>query len=125
MYIETFPSINDPGILVLATPSAQYDPVALEIFSRALTCMPIGVPLADNFFGDWFTGVVESVTDYLTPVADLFGLTSVAAISRGASGLAKKYRKENGYVTPPSPMSRPIMPAAKKKPLPPIPPKKR
>lgn len=53
-YYESFPSISEKDILVLATPSCEFDPVALNLYSHAMSVMPVGVPVAENAAGDWF-----------------------------------------------------------------------
>lgn len=61
VYYESFPSIGDTKTLVLATPSAEYDPMALNIYSHAIGMMPVGVMVRENGFGDWFRDVVEQI----------------------------------------------------------------
>jgi len=63
IYYETFPTPSEPGVLVLAKPSCPYDPVALEIFSRAMSKMPVGVPSADNASGDWFNTIIAFIKE--------------------------------------------------------------
>lgn len=103
-YIESFPGPAEPSILVLATPSACYDPVALEILSQAMSRLPVGVPSKMNAFGDWFMSAVESVANFVTPVALALGQPGIAAVSgaigAGAGGL-------KNYLAAPSPNSRP------------------
>lgn len=68
-YIESFPTADDKAIVVLATPSATFDPVAIEIISRCMADLPVGVPADWNGFGDWFADVVKDVSSYMWPVA--------------------------------------------------------
>lgn len=96
VYLETFPTVADPNILVLATPSAEYDPIALQLYSHALTTLPVGVPSDWNGFGDWFADVVSKVTDVVTPIGAMLGQPEIAAIS----GLAN--RAANAYLAPPA-----------------------
>jgi hypothetical protein len=103
-YIESFPGPSQPDIVVLATPSAVYDPVALEILSQAMSRLPVGVPSEQNAFGDWFMSAVESVANFVTPVAMALGMPGVAAVS-GAAGLAAGAVKN--YLAAPSPQSQP------------------
>lgn len=90
-YLETFPTTSEPDILVLATPSAEYDPVALQLYSHALTSLPVGVPAFENGIGDWFADVVSTVTDFLTPGALALGMPGLSALSAGAGRMAKGY----------------------------------
>lgn len=115
VFIETFPTVADKSILVLATPSAEYDPLALQMYSHALNRLPVGVPSDWNGFGDWFADVVSTVTDFLTPGALALGMPGIAAVSAGAGKLAKGYLKQNNakekkqYLTSPSPKSTPVV----------------
>lgn len=108
VYLETFPTVADPNILVLATPSATYDPVALQLYSHALVNLPVGVPAGWNEEGDWFADLVMKVTDFVTPVSLAFGLPEVSA----ASALAGKIA--SGFKAAPTPNSRPTPPPEKK-----------
>lgn len=91
VFIETFPTVADPDILVLATPSAEYDPMALMMYSHALNTLPVGVPSDWNGFGDWFADVVSTVTDFITPGAMALGMPAIAGISAASGRLAKGY----------------------------------
>jgi hypothetical protein len=100
IYLETFPTPSDRSILVLATPSAQYDPVALEIFSHALTYLPVGVPVRENGLGEWFQKAMSLANEYIAPAADLFGFPLVGTTIRMAKTATDQ------YMTPPSPIPR-------------------
>jgi len=58
--LETFPSFGD-SLLTSARPSPCYDPIILELYSRALRTLPVGVPVCENGLGDWFKSVANSV----------------------------------------------------------------
>jgi len=111
VFIETFPTLAQKDILVLSRPSSSLDEVALKLYGECLTSLPVGVPAADNPFGEWFAEVVESITDFLTPGALALGMPAVAAVSKGANSLAKGYldkRKEGAeavkkFLATPSP----------------------
>jgi hypothetical protein len=60
-YVERFPSSFNPPLAVLTHPSASYDPVALEIYSRAMCGMPPGVPQWENGLGEWFRDVIDNI----------------------------------------------------------------
>lgn len=72
-YIERFPSPDEASIVVLCKPSASYDPFALEFYDRMLCQMPVGVPVSENGLGEWFNGVVNSISRYVAPLARQFG----------------------------------------------------
>jgi hypothetical protein len=103
IYVETFPSPME-DIVTLATPSAEYDSRALEIFSHALNTLPVGVPADMNGFGDWFAGVISQVAKWVSPT--LMALPNPLAKAAGAAlggagGLADDYIAAN------SPQSKP------------------
>jgi len=103
-YYEYFPNSSDTALVTLAKPSACYDPVALAMYSEALSSMPVGVEASMNGFGDWFAGVVSEfaplVGTALTPV-----LGPLAAAGGALAGnVAKSYL---GTPVPQSPQSAP------------------
>jgi hypothetical protein len=67
--VERFPSPNGNDLAVLAQPSPSFDPEALQMYSRCVHELPVGVPVAENGFGDWFSGVVNTVSDTLSSVS--------------------------------------------------------
>jgi len=101
LYVESFPTPKQPDILVLATPSAQYDPVALEIYSRCLGSLPTAVPSSQNGLGDWFAGVVSRAAKFLAPGLMALGQPQFAALANGAGAIA------DGYLASQSPQSKP------------------
>jgi len=101
LYVETFPTQAEAGILVLATPSAPYDPCALEFFSKSMMEMPVGVPASENGMGDWFAGVIKSITDWATPGLLALGQPGLAALSTAANSVSRS------YLTAPSPQNTP------------------
>jgi len=99
-YYESFPGISDQEILVLATPSAEYDAAALNVYSHAIGTMPVGVKVGENGLGDWFMGMINKVSNFLSPVLGAIphpAAQSAALISRAASA------GSNAYMTPPTP----------------------
>lgn len=128
-YYEYFPNASDTSLVTLAKPSASYDPVALELYSEALSALPVGVPAYMNGFGDWFAGIVSKLAPTIgTLLTPLMG-PGAAALGLGAKGIADSYLAAN------SPQSKPFLSQAKKKPnkrnrkkkasmpaLPPVPP---
>lgn len=74
VYYESFPNISEQEILVLATPSAEFDSNALNIYSHALSLMPVGVMVKENPFGEWFTDLVDTVSGFLSNVPGPIGM---------------------------------------------------
>lgn len=92
-YIETFPTADETAIVVLATPSAPFDPVALEIMSRVLGDLPVGVPANWNGFGDWFADIVADVGSFLAPI--LTGVNPLLGAGVGAASAAANAYRNN------------------------------
>lgn len=102
-YYETFPTPAEASILVLATPSAKYDPIALELFSQVLSQMPVGVPSTDNADGDWFDGIMAIVRDIAPIAAPMLAMINPALGGLGAAaGTAA-----GAYLTAQTPNTRP------------------
>lgn len=128
-YYETFPNLSEQDILVLGTPSAVYDPVALELFSHALCYMPVGVAAYDNAGGDWFEGIISILRDVAPIAAPFLGAINpgLGAAALAAGGLAGAYLAPPGnpnrspklpkkrQMQAQSRPSRPLPPAKKKK----------
>jgi hypothetical protein len=91
MVFERFVDQKDKNLLVLATPSAEYDPMALEIYSHAISQMPPGVTFKDNPLGEWFMDVIDQVSNFLSfiphPMAQ-----KIAATGQSIAG---PYYKQN------------------------------
>lgn len=66
--VERFPSNDEPDILAIASPSAYYDPLALEMYSRAMQKMPPAVMFKENPEGEWFTRVLGTLADIAGPL---------------------------------------------------------
>lgn len=93
-FVESFPDLSDQSTLLLATPSAQYDPVALEIISQITKELPIAVPVSENGFGDWFAGIVADIAPVLSGVALAMGHPELAALAGAAGAAAGTFRKK-------------------------------
>jgi hypothetical protein len=89
IYVETAPLPWQNDLVVLATPSAPFDPKTLELYSKALTHVPVAVIANDNDFGDWFAGIADIVGDLAGPVSAAMapwtgGLTVPIGMATGA-----------------------------------------
>lgn len=85
MVVETAPQHWQSDLVVLASPSAPYDPTTLEAYSKILTMVPVAVPVNDNAFGDWFAGIVRVLSKIALPISA--ALTPVLPIA-GPIGMA-------------------------------------
>jgi len=72
LYVERAPTFAEPNLSVLATPSAGYDPVALELYSHAISHLPVAVTVHENGAGDWFRAVVRTLKDAAGPLTTFF-----------------------------------------------------
>jgi len=94
VYIERFPTADQTDLAVLAEASPSYDPLALELYTRMLHEMPVGVMVKENSIGEWFADVVAKVAPFLHT-----GLSAIphpyamigAEIAKEAGKLAKSY----------------------------------
>lgn len=99
-FLEIFPTPAQPDLCVLAKPSAEFDPLAMAMVTRALESMPVGVPASDNAFGDWFAGLVS---DFAEPVGTALSALVPGAqfMGAGAKFLADRYLAANAPMKPP------------------------
>ncbi len=99
-YILERQPLSDKNMIASVTPPACYDPLALEIYTRALEDMPPGCRLAENPLGEWFRKVLDGVAKWapkiggavntVIPGAELIG----KAIGQGAVLLKPKEEKK-------------------------------
>ena len=94
--VESFPSVNTP-LTVLATPSARFDPMALEIYSRALNRMPVAVPVRENGLGQWFSDLISEIEPFVTPIAA--AINPALGMASKSIGVANKFYRDN-YMVP-------------------------
>jgi len=119
-YIERFPSIQEQDLLVLAKPTPCRDTVAMEIYSLCLESMPVGMYFSANGFGDWFNDVVNTVSDFVSPVASAIGEFVPGPVGMIAKTASKAFanrkesqaQKKKAINDSPSPVS--VQPAPKK-----------
>lgn len=120
VFLETFPSIAEEQILVLAEPSAMYDPIALELLSQIVGELPVGVPSTWNPEGEWWKEVVGTLGDLISGAVGAF-IPSLGPVANAINTGVKKSAgigPTNNFRTPPAPMSKPKLLSAPKKPQP-------
>lgn len=61
-FIERIPTTVEADLLSLARPAPAYDALAMEIYSRAMSDLPVGVPVGENPLGEWFTSIVDTIS---------------------------------------------------------------
>lgn len=67
VFYEAFPGPEDAKTLVLAKPSCKYDPCVMELYSRLVQELPVGVPVSENGLGDWFLDAATKAAKYIGP----------------------------------------------------------
>jgi len=80
IFLEQAPNYN-AQLMVLATPSADYDPLAFELYSQIISKLPISTKVADNASGDWYMDILRIVQPLATPLAK-----AVDTIAPGVGG---------------------------------------
>lgn len=86
-YYEEFPDTESP-VLTLATPSCEYDPVALEAYTQVINSLPIAVPSSWNEAGEWWNDVVTAIRNHASSIGAMLGGPAGAAIGTAASTIA-------------------------------------
>jgi len=112
VYLERFPSLAELTEITIATPSAEYDAMALNIYSHAMSRMPVDVPVRMNPLGEWFQDLIETIGDWLSPLPGPIG---------AAGSIAKNLATVSGPILRPAPQGLPngtvvqVQPQAAKK----------
>jgi hypothetical protein len=94
-FVEFFPTVQNGLLQSLATPSAAYDPLALEIYSRCLRELPVACMQGENPLGEWFSEVLDLISTAAPKVGAVFGPTGTI-IGNGLGLLAKTARTSMG-----------------------------
>jgi len=95
LILEKAPRYYDVGgrdLTRLATPSAAYDPVALEIYRDAIAALPVGVPSKFNPLGEywnWLVGAVKKVAPIISGVAGVIPLPQAQLVAQVANIASK------------------------------------
>jgi len=61
LYFERIPSTSEPDLLAMCQVPPAFDGTALEIYSRCLSKMPVGVPVSENPLGEWFSSILDTI----------------------------------------------------------------
>lgn len=98
--LERFPNDVESDIVVLASESASYDPIALSIYSQVMQSLPAAVMFKENPKGEWWKTVLGTIADVVGS-----GLMMVphpvAKAAGGAMLLANKtFNTENATLKP-------------------------
>lgn len=63
--IERFPNDQESEIVVLATPTPAFDPIALEIYSQVMQQVPAAVMFSENPEGEWWKTILGTLADVI------------------------------------------------------------
>lgn len=108
-YVERAPTHTESALAVLATPSAGLDTKALEIYSLAISQLPVAVPVSENALGDWFRTVLNVVKTVSGGASGLLGAvvpgaqqigTGVNMVAGALESLLRPKKKEKRNATP-------------------------
>lgn len=75
---EQFPSLANEALTHLTKPSANHDPLALQIYDQALCGMPVSVFVDENSFGEWF----EDIARKAAKMASLSGIPGLSQVGQ-------------------------------------------
>lgn len=80
-YVEVQPALNST-LLDLVSPPAEYDPFALELYTRITNALPPGARKGDNDAGDWFRNIGRTAGNIMTsPLASqMLSMTPAAGL---------------------------------------------
>jgi len=92
---QRYPSSENPDLVVLASPSPLYDPVAIEAYSRIVGKLPVGCPVRDNSLGDWFKDAASVLTTIAAPILKQVPHPYAQAASNVISSASKALRPTN------------------------------
>jgi hypothetical protein len=92
--LERFPNDSEAQLVPISTPTAPFDPVALEIYSRVVRQLPAGVPFGENPAGDWWSKLLSQIGSVVGPMIAMIPhpLAKAAGMTiTGASGALGEY----------------------------------
>lgn len=81
--IERSPGPNETDLVVLATPSSSYDPLALELYTHCMQRMPPGVMISENPLGEWFSNALSAVAQWAPKIGEFVGNVLPGAAAMG------------------------------------------
>jgi len=112
VFLETFPASDDQEILPLATPSAEFDPDVLDLYSRIIVDLPVAVPVSENGLGDWFYDAAATAAKYIGPVLSMIPHPLLKGAGLALEGMSKvmeenKSKPKKKKKNPPSQQAAP------------------
>jgi len=83
---------NGAVLVPLTQPSPAYDPIAIELYQRAVAMLPVAVPVGMNAAGDWWDWVLAALGAAATPVATMVMGPAGAVVGAAASSAINTIR---------------------------------
>lgn len=83
-YIERAPAVTQFDLVLLSTPSAEFDPRVFEIYSKIVRDLPAGVPVGQNAEGDWW----DTILDVYSRIASIVSIPVGMAYPMAGAGIA-------------------------------------
>lgn len=108
--VEVAPTAANTTLVSLASPSSEYDPDALVLYSRACRELPAGVKVSMNAGGDWWR-IVSGAINWAAPIISKMGPYGAAAagVAKGVQVIGdtvathRQERRGTGNPRPPDP----------------------
>lgn len=104
-FVELRPTPANETLVSLASPTAEYDRLALDMYIELRQQMPVGVPVAMNAAGDWWrmaTRKISMAANVVSPILSLVNpqagavVASAGAVSKQINTNLKKSQASNG-----------------------------
>lgn len=94
--VERFADDVNSDLATLSRPSSTYDAEALKLYSKITREMPPGVPVSENGFGDWISGIAGVISKVAKAASFIPGPLGLIAGGVGAiSGMVEEGFNEN------------------------------
>lgn len=105
--VESLP-VNDQAELALASPAAEYDPLALQMYEKSIRTLKSGVPVHMNAKGDWWKMVGGALLNAAPTVASMINPalgTAVGGVIAAGKAAKSAYEKRGAKVAKVQPTS--------------------
>lgn len=111
-FVERIPTIAEPDLLVLSRAPTPYDPLTLEIYSRCMQELSVGVPVGENPLGEWFNDVLEVVSEWAPKLGNFIGgpANAIGTVVGGAASTALSARRGASAPKNNQPRKKKVMP---------------
>lgn len=95
-FVEIAPTPSNPTLLSLASPSPPYDPVAMELYSRAVAELLPGCMVGENANGEWWETVKRVIANVTPAVAAMgpYGALAGAAMGAGTGAIDSAIKRK-------------------------------